>query len=240
LSVLDEKTNNFGLEFQKMCQLQLTHFIYTFFMWYWIKTNSIIKWIFPNYIWDIPNRNAVYLTFDDGPTPQVTEWVLELLKKYNAKATFFCIGENIKKHPEIFRKISSEGHQVGNHTYNHLNGWQTSDEKYLENVALCQSEIYNQESKFFDLFRPPYGKITPSQSRKLRKLGYKIIMWDVLSADFDIMISKEKCLKNVLNNIQSGSIIVFHDSEKAFQNLEYALPRVLETLKNKETNYGLL
>ncbi|SHF72271.1 Peptidoglycan/xylan/chitin deacetylase, PgdA/CDA1 family [Flavobacterium fluvii] len=200
---------------------------------YWIKTNSLIKTIFSNYVWDVPNtENKIYLTFDDGPTPEITQWVLEELQKYNAKATFFCIGKNIEKHPEIFEKVINNGHSIGNHTFNHLNGWKTSTEEYLENVKLCESSISNLKSKICTLksalFRPPYGKIKSSQSKKLRQLGYKIIMWDVLSADYDTTITPEKCLENVLKNINSGSIIVFHDSVKAFPNLKYTLPKALE------------
>jgi peptidoglycan/xylan/chitin deacetylase (PgdA/CDA1 family) len=211
----------------------------------WIKINKIIKKIFSNYIWDLPNNeNKIYLTFDDGPIPEITEWTLNQLKNYNAKATFFCIGDNIQKHPELFQKIKANNHSVGNHTFNHLNGWETSNEIYLKNVELCSNELINKcsvlsaqysekdncklKTENCQLFRPPYGKIKPSQSKKLRKQGYKIIMWDVLSEDFDVTISKEKCLENVINNMQSGSIIVFHDSIKAFPNLEYTLPKVLE------------
>ncbi len=201
---------------------------------YWIKTHSIIKKIFSNYVWDIPNNeNQVYLTFDDGPTPEVTNWVLDQLKKYNAKATFFCIGDNVEKNPEIYENLIDQGHSIGNHTFNHLNGWKTNNKEYIENTLMCEnlkSEICNLKS---NLFRPPYGKIKPSQSKELQKLGYKIIMWDVLSADFDTTISPEKCLENVLFNLKSGSIIVFHDSIKAFKNLEYALPRTLEFLNKK-------
>ena len=200
---------------------------------YWIKTSLLVKKIFPNYIWDIPNTsNKIYLSFDDGPTPEITKWILEELEKYNAKATFFCIGNNIEKYPEIFKKIINEGHSIGNHTYNHLNGWETTTNEYLENVNLYESSILNLKSKILNLksklFRPPYGKIKRSQSKKLRQLGCKIIMWDVLSADFDTSISKEKCLQNVLQNVTSGSIIVFHDSIKAFPNLEYTLPKALK------------
>lgn len=200
---------------------------------YWIKTNRFIKKIFSKYIWDIHNsENKIYLSFDDGPTPEITEWVLEELKKYNAKATFFCIGNNIEKHPEIFAKVANEGHSIGNHTFNHLNGWKTSTKEYLENVNLCESSSLNLKSTILNLqsklFRPPYGKIKLSQSKKLGQLSYKIIMWDVLSADFDTSISKEKCLDNVIKNTKSGSIIVFHDSVKAFPNLEYSLPKALK------------
>lgn len=199
----------------------------------WIKTNSIIKSIFSNYVWSIPNNEKkVYLTFDDGPIPEITDWVLVQLKKYNSKATFFCIGNNIEKHPEVFNKLIEEGHAIGNHTFNHVKGWNTTNKTYFKEVELCEaaiqkSSIVNLSSK---LFRPPYGKIKPSQSRRLRKLGYKIIMWDVLSADYKKEISKEKCLQNVLRNVESGSIIVFHDSIKAFPNLEYVLPKTLQFL----------
>lgn len=200
----------------------------------WVKTNSIIKKIFRNYIWDIPNtENKIYLTFDDGPIPEITEWVLEELKKYNAKATFFCIGNNIEKYPYVFTKVINEGHSIGNHTFNHLNGWKTPTEEYLENFKQCEALISNLKSATCNLFRPPYGKIKLSQSKKIRQLGYKIIMWDILSVDYDSTITPQKCLENVVENASSGSIIVFHDSIKAFPNLEYTLPRVLENLSKK-------
>lgn len=202
-------------------------------MSFWVKTNRFIKLLFPKYVWAIPNdAKKVFLTFDDGPTPEITEWVLEQLHNYNAKATFFCIGNNIKKQPEIFNKIIAQGHAIGNHTFNHLNGWKTSTEEYIENIKLCQSEIKNPKSQIPNLFRPPYGKIKPSQSKRLRNLGYKIVMWDIISYDFDQSISKEECLHNVLDNIKPGSIIVFHDSIKARKNLEYILPKTLGFLKD--------
>ena len=201
-------------------------------MSFWVKTSRFIKWVFPNYVWDIPNKEKkVFLTFDDGPTPKITEWVIDQLQQYNAKATFFCIGNNIKKYPEIFQKTIAEGHAIGNHTFNHLNGWKTSIEDYLENVALCQSTIKSHQSAITNLFRPPYGKIKNAQAKALQKSGYKIIMWDVLSRDYDQSISKEQCLENVLSNIETGSIIVFHDSVKAEHNLKYVLPKTLEFLK---------
>lgn len=199
----------------------------------WVKTNRFIKWIFPKYVWEIPNNeNKIYLTFDDGPTPEITEWVLELLKKHNIKATFFCIGNNIEKHPEIFQKIITDGHCIGNHTFNHLKGWKTKTDDYIENTRLCE-EIIENNSKNSKLFRPPYGKIKLSQSRILRKMGYKIIMWDVLSVDYDKSVTLEKCLENVIKNTSSGSIIVFHDSIKAFSNLEFTLPKAIEYLNEK-------
>lgn len=203
----------------------------------WVKTNRFIKWIFPKYIWDIKNvDNKIYLTFDDGPIPEITEWILDILNKYEVKATFFCIGDNIEKHPEVFQKVIKNGHSIGNHTFNHLKGWNFSTEEYIENTLQCEkaitsnSEIVNLKSK---IFRPPYGKIKPSQSNILRKLGYKIIMWDVLSVDYDKKISPEQCLENIIQNTVSGSIIACHDSLKAFKNLEYALPKAIEYLKNK-------
>ena len=206
----------------------------------WVKTNPFIKLLFPKYVWDIPNHEKkVYLTFDDGPNPQITEWVLDQLQQYDAKATFFCIGNNIEKHPDIFQKIIDDNHAVGNHTFSHLKGWETDTNEYIENTRRCSLFMREKEKGIsdkgdtFELFRPPYGKIKTSQSRALRRLDYKIIMWDVLSRDFDKTITPEECLKNVLKNVETGSIIVFHDSIKAAQNLKYVLPKTLAFLKEK-------
>lgn len=181
--------------------------------------------MFPgNLTWDKPNdERAVYLTFDDGPHPKITPFVLDILHQYNARATFFCIGENVKKHPEVYQKIIESGHTTGNHTYNHLNGWKAGSSEYVTNVEKASSFI---DSK---LFRPPYGRITRTQARLL-SLQYNIIMWSVLSADFDTSINGKQCLKNVIDNVRSGSVIVFHDSEKAFERLRYALPATLDYL----------
>lgn len=207
----------------------------------WVKTNKVIKKIFNNLVWDIPNsENKIYLTFDDGPIPSVTEWVLDVLKSENIKATFFCIGDNIKKYPEIYKRILTEGHQIGNHTFNHLNGWKTKTNYYIENFKLCETEHSKLNPKHSFLFRPPYGKIKPSQSKEIKQLGYKIIMWDVLSYDFDQNISEEKCLKNVISNTSQGSIIVFHDSLKAEKNLKYALPKAIQILKNKGFTFDVI
>ena len=201
---------------------------------HWIKTHWTIKRLFSNYVWDVPNtENKVYLTFDDGPTPEITQWTLNQLKNYNAKATFFCIGDNIRKYPEVLKEVLKEGHCIGNHTFNHLNGWKTKTQDYIENAKLFEKEYGKLSTENCQLFRPPYGKIKPSQSKILRAMGYKIIMWDVLSVDFDVTIAPEQCLENVLKNVRSGSIIVFHDSVKAFVNLEFVLPRTLEFLKQK-------
>lgn len=203
------------------------------------KTPGFVKTLFPNFIWNINTKNKeVYLTFDDGPTPEITDWVLQTLKDYNAKATFFCIGNNIEKHLEIFQNIIGDGHAIGNHTYNHLKGWKTKTSNYIGNVELTDSVIQFQfqnskltnrnHSDSSPLFRPPYGKFKSKQSKKLLELGYKIILWDVLSYDWDNSVSEEACLKNVISAVKEGSIVVFHDSVKASRNLKYVLPKVLE------------
>jgi len=213
------------------------------------KLPLFVKHIFPKYTWNLPTEELViYLTFDDGPTPEVTPWTLEVLEQYQAKATFFCVGNNVEKHSDIFLKIAEKGHTIGNHTYNHPKGWRTSTEAYLKNVQQAQNIINfqlqklgnnqastssYQTSKNHKLFRPPYGQITKKQGRKLMGLGYKIIMWSVLSIDWSENITKEKALKNVIKNAKNGSIVVFHDSEKASESMQYALPRVLEHFSKK-------
>jgi peptidoglycan/xylan/chitin deacetylase (PgdA/CDA1 family) len=171
-------------------------------------------------------QNKIYLTFDDGPVPVITPWVLDVLKTENVKATFFCVGENVKKNPEIYQRILDENHVVGNHTYNHLNGWYMHSNKYIENVQKCAEVVTS------NLFRPPYGRLKKSQIKNL-KSRYSIIMWDVLAGDYDKKTSPEKCLDNVISNIRNGSIVVFHDSPKAHKNLEYALPRFIKEAKEK-------
>lgn len=207
-----------------------------FFM---IKVPKIIKLLFFNQVWDIPNsENTIYLTFDDGPTPEITERVLEILDKHQIKATFFCIGDNVRKHPEIVQKILSKQHSVGNHTYSHLKGWRTPTKTYINNTEACRMKLNSQFAiQNSQIFRPPYGKITPWQSFKLRKLGYKIIMWDVLSKDYAASISAEMCYENVIKNVSSGSIIVFHDSNKAKENVLNSLEKTIETLKSKGFNF---
>lgn len=200
-------------------------------MFYWIKTNRLIKYIFSKYTWHLPNEERkVFLTFDDGPIPEVTEWVLSVLEEYNIKATFFCIGNNIINNKSLFHSIIKKGHAIGNHTQNHANGWQHTLETYINEIDQCNSTMRKENFKT-SLFRPPYGKIKRKQADFIIKNGGKIIMWDVLSADFDIAITKEQCLKNVINNATSGSIIVFHDSIKAYPNLKYTLPKAIEYLK---------
>lgn len=207
---------------------------------YWIKTRWFIKKCFPGYVWHIPNNaKKIYLTFDDGPTPEVTPWVLDVLKQHDIKATFFCIGNNIEQHPEMFAKIIEEGHAIGNHTFNHVNGWRSKNDVYFDNVNAAEASISKRHPDFLSakLYRPPYGKIKRSQAAYMKKAGYKIIMWDVLSADFDTGITPEKCLQNVVSNTREGSIIIFHDSLKAYPRLKYALPKAIEYLKEKNFSF---
>lgn len=201
---------------------------------YLAKTPSIIKPIFKDLTWKIKtNKKEIFITFDDGPEPEVTPQVLSVLEQYSAKATFFCIGENIKKHPEIFRRVLAGGHSVGNHSENHLNGWKTENISYFKNVLKCQRRHE------FKMYRPPYGKITKHQASIL-KSRYKIVMWDVLSGDFDQKITSEKCLENVINNAEEGSIIVFHDSQKAKEKMLYTLPKFLEQYTKKGFEFKAL
>ncbi len=194
---------------------------------YLVKTPKLMTSLFPNFSWNFNRDDKVlYLTFDDGPIPNVTPWVLEQLKKYDAKATFFCVGENVYKHPDIYDMILEGEHTVGSHTYNHLNGWQSDNITYFHNVRKAAKIVGT------NIFRPPYGRLSPQQASFLQR-HYEIIMWDVLSGDFDPYIAPSKCVQNVLQNVQNGSIVVFHDSLKAEKNLKYALPIVLETLTDK-------
>ncbi len=178
----------------------------------------------PNLIWEIDDENGVFLTFDDGPTPGVTEWVLTILERYKAKATFFVLGKNVEMYPDLHQKIIDAGHKIGNHTYSHQKGWGMSLERYTEDVDFA-NDLLNS-----NLLRPPYGRITPSQARFLGQ-RYKLIMWDILSRDYNRNISPRTCLRNVVRHLQPGSIVVFHDSEKAFRNMRYALPRTLEHIQ---------
>ena len=187
-----------------------------------VQPTYLIKAIYPKAVWRKSDEaKKLYLTFDDGPIPEITEWVLIVLKQYNIKATFFCVGDNIVKHPGLFQKIIDEQHSVGNHTFNHLNGWKTHSFEYMHNISKCNDLVQSS------LFRPPYGKMKKAQYRLLQK-NYSIIMWDVLSGDYDKNTSPEKCLDNVIKNYRAGSIVLFHDSIKAWERLQYALPRFIE------------
>ena len=200
------------------------------------KTPFVVKKMFPDYVWEIStNQKELYLTFDDGPTPEITHWVLYCLKQYQAKATFFCIGENVKKHPELFQSLLDHGHSIGNHTNNHIKGWKTKTKEYLENVQVAQETINNHllQSSNNNLFRPPYGQISLKQGKKLMGNGYKVVMWDVLSFDWDKSVSNQECFNYVTSKSKNGSIIVFHDSVKSSNNMKYTLPKVLEYYTEK-------
>ena len=186
-----------------------------------IKVPGIVKRIYPDMVWSIDDPEGLYLTFDDGPTPGVTEWILSMLDRYDAKATFFVLGKNVELYPDLYRMILERGHKVGNHTYSHQKGWGMSLERYIEDVDFAGDFIHSE------LFRPPYARVTPAQVRAVAQ-KYKIVMWDIVSRDYNRSLSPKKCLKNVTDHITAGSIVVFHDSEKAFKNMSYALPRTLK------------
>lgn len=189
---------------------------------------ALVQWFFADYTWHRSRaEKIIYLTFDDGPVPKVTPFVLRTLEVYGARATFFCVGDNVRKHPEIHAQVLSAGHRLGNHTYNHLDGWDTPTNTYLQNVRQCQEALQPADTSGKSLFRPPYGRIRQPQARVLRS-AYELVMWDVLSADFDSSLSPEQCLEKSIRYTRPGSIIVFHDSNKAFPNLQWVLPRYLQ------------
>lgn len=192
------------------------------------RTPFFLPRLYPTLLWrNSPDLRDIFLTFDDGPIPAVTEFVLDTLQPFGAKATFFCIGDNVRKHPGVFQRIVTAGHRVGNHTFHHVKGWQTPDVQYLEEVRQCDAEMA-KHGVSTELFRPPYGRIKRSQIRALG--SRKIVMWDVLTNDYDRSLSEEDCLAGTLSATRSGSIVVFHDSLKAERNLRYVLPRYLEYL----------
>lgn len=212
-------------------------------MFYLVKTPWLLRKLYPSCTWQIPSREKViYLTFDDGPHPDITPYVLDTLKQYQAKATFFCIGKNVVAYPDIYRRLLDEGHRTGNHTFNHLNGWKVQNDAYVNNII--------EASKYIDsnLFRPPYGRITKFQVKILSDItAYKgsdrrfsIIMWDVLSGDFDKKLSAENCTLNVIRKTKPGSIVVFHDSEKAFPRMRESLPEVLRYFSEKGYRFEVI
>ncbi|MBK7148817.1 MAG: polysaccharide deacetylase family protein [Bacteroidetes bacterium] len=205
------------------------------------KTPQFAKSLYPECIWDIAAPlPTLYLTFDDGPQPEITPFVLDTLAKYNARATFFCVGKNIEKHPEFFQRILRERHSAGNHTFDHVNGWKTENTLYYQNIEHCDKTLAEQAPGMSrHLFRPPYGKLTPTQYRNL-KSKYRIVMWDVLSCDFDLSRTPEKVLQNVLKHAASGSIVVMHDSLNAKPKVEYALPQILEHFSAKGFRFDAL
>jgi peptidoglycan/xylan/chitin deacetylase (PgdA/CDA1 family) len=193
---------------------------------YLIKTPFWLRAMYPGCTWKLPSaEKVIYLSFDDGPHPQATPFVLAQLKKFNAKASFFCIGNNVLSYANIYEQILQEGHAVGNHTYDHLNGWKTATSNYIDNIKSASNLIES------NLFRPPYGRISRAQLKEIsstKTLPQQIIMWDVLSGDFDLNLTGEQCARNVIKHATSGSIVVFHDSAKAWERLQVALPAVLD------------
>lgn len=199
-----------------------------------IKPSHFLRMLYPSILWEMPKgKKKIYLTFDDGPHPTITPQVLELLKKFNAKATFFCIGENISAYLEIFEMIKKENHEVGNHTYNHLNGWMTKTDKYIESVEKTNDLIGT------NIFRPPYGKIKHHQIKRLL-YHYNIIAWSVIAYDWDSSLSSDDCYDNVIKNAEDGSIIVFHDNKKAAKNMLPAVEKVLEYYTGKGFTFNCL
>jgi peptidoglycan/xylan/chitin deacetylase (PgdA/CDA1 family) len=195
---------------------------------------QLLRSLYKGSLWRMDkNEPTIYLTFDDGPIPELTPWVLDVLKEYDVKATFFCVGDNIVKNPEIFERILKEGHQVGNHTFNHVKGWKVSQTEYLENTEKCQRLTKT------NLFRPPYGRIKKKQYQALAQ-NYKVVFWDVLSYDYDKFTTPKKCLDNGIKNTRNGSIIVFHDNIKAQKNLKFALPQYIEYFLKLNHKFAVL
>lgn len=199
-----------------------------------VKPPFFVQWYYPNITWHRDrSQPRIFLTFDDGPIPDVTPEVLKILKKEQVKATFFCVGENIAKYPDLFEQVKADGHHIGNHTYNHLNGMKTTKKEYLENIAKCQALVHSK------LFRPPYARMKKDQISQLKR-HYEIVIADVITYDFDQSLAPEACYQNAVTNAKNGSIIVFHDNIKAKENMFYALPRAIAYWKNKGYDFGLL
>ena len=200
---------------------------------YWVKIPTWFQSVFHGMTWTKKDENKVYLTFDDGPIPEATPEILDILKTYDVKATFFCVGENVQKNHTIYQRILEEGHSVGNHTQNHLNGWKVDSGHYISNIKEANDFISS------NLFRPPYGRINLKSYTRLKK-DYQIIMWDVLSGDFDPNLSEKQCLDNIFKNTQQGSIIVMHDSIKTIDKVRNILPAVIEELKSRNFELAAL
>lgn len=199
-----------------------------------VRPPILLKKLYPSLLWKVNTQEKeVYLSFDDGPHPEITPWVLDVLNDFQAKAIFFCVGENVERYPDIYKRILAEGHYCGNHTHNHLNGWSSDSAVYLKNVAACARLVHT------NFFRPPYGRLKNTQAKRISR-HYRIVMWDVLSGDFDRTMAPEKCLENTLHYSRPGSIVVFHDSLKARKNLFSVLPLYLTEMKNRGYRFPLL
>lgn len=187
------------------------------------RVSQWLQVLYPKRMWKMDVQEKIlFISFDDGPHEIITPQVLDMLAKHGAKATFFCLGKNVEQHPSIFERIMAEGHAVGNHSQHHLNGWKTPDEKYMDDVVAASRWIPS------NLFRPPYGRLKSSQARRLQTAGFQVVMWSVLSADYDREMPKEKCAERVLKHIEPGAVVLFHDSEKAAKNMLYALEVLLK------------
>lgn len=198
------------------------------------KVPDILPSLFPQLLWRVNTQQPdIYLTFDDGPHPHITDWVLQTLQKYEAKATFFCVGENVQRFPETYANILAAGHSTGNHTQNHLKGWITPTDTYISNVTECAALVKSR------LFRPPYGRITPAQIKALKK-DYTLVMWDILTRDYEKNLDTERALKTIFRKIRPGSLVVFHDSEKSEKNLMLMLPQLLEHFSAKGYSFKCL
>ena len=203
-------------------------------MYYFVNTPKFIQSLFSSLTWKIPSKErTVYLTFDDGPTKEVTSSLLDLLNKEKVKATFFCVGKNVEKHPDLFQEIKLQGHGVGNHSNTHINGWKTNKKQYLEDIDAADKLINS------GLFRPPYGKLNWSSKKALIK-KYKIVMWDVAGGDFDKRLSPDKVIENVTHNVKPGSIVVLHDNQKFRETILSALPVIIKELKAAHYDFGVL
>lgn len=203
------------------------------------RTPGFLRQLYPSLVWSMSSHEkSIYLTFDDGPIPGLTEFILDTLHSFQASATFFCVGHNLVKNREIAQRAIEEGHQLANHTYHHTNGWKLPTYNYLKNMELCENELktLNQSKK---LFRPPYGKMKRAQIKSIKQ-SHSIIMWDVLSGDYSKKIQPKQCLLNTIKSTKNGSIVLFHDNVKAQKNVEYALPRYIEHFRNKDFQFKLL
>ena len=191
-----------------------------------IKPGRLLKWMFPNVIWSMEDREGIYLTFDDGPTPGVTEWILQTLDRYDAKATFFVLGKNVELYPDLYQMIIDRGHKIGNHTYSHQKGWELPLDRYIEDVDLAGDMLHTE------LFRPPYARVTRKQLKVIAQ-RYRIVMWNVLSRDYNVHLTPKLCLKETIKGLRGGDIISMHDSAKSFKNTSYILPALLRKARAK-------
>ena len=209
------------------------------------KTPAVLKHLYPSLTWDKfedssqTDNKVIYLTFDDGPIPELTPWVLKTLSSYQARATFFCVGNNIQRHPSLYQQIITAGHRTGNHTFHHLDGWKTKNFAYLKSILQCEQLLGSSSDNTAKLFRPPYGKIKQKQIQQITP-HYNIIMWDILSGDFDPDFNHEICLDKCIQHTQPGTVIIFHDNYKAQKNLTYVLPRYLDHFSEQGYTFAAL